>query len=718
MRLTTLFALALASSTAISPISALAQTDASMKDDALTYPETKTVDVVEEQFGEKIADPYRWLENDVREDSDVAAWVKAQNKVTNAYLETLDGRDALAASMTKLFDYDALGVPIEAGGNYFYQRKSGGQNQAVLYVREGEDGEERVLIDPAKWSDDGATALAEWKPSDDGSLLVYAIQDGGSDWRTVKVIEVATGKILEDTVEWVKFSNLAWMPNNYGFLYSRFPAPQEGEAFQSLNKDQTIYLHLIGKPQDQDMKVYETPDRPDLNHVAELTSDSAWVVISSSSGTDERYEITLVKVDAPELEARTLVKGLENNWTLIDGIGDTLYFATDKDAPRRRIMKTDVSAEMPEWEEIVPEHVATIDTAILVGETLAVDYIDDAKSRLELFALDGTPKGVVDLPGLGQVGGLNGSAKDSEAFFAFTSFNRPSTIYRFDDAGAPKIWEKPDIPFDPENIAVSQRFYESKDGTKIPMFLVHRKDIDLSKGAPTLLYGYGGFNISLLPEYSAPKMAWIEAGGVYASANLRGGGEYGKEWHDGGRLNNKQNVFDDFIAAGEYLIEQGITPEDGLAIEGRSNGGLLVGAVVNQRPDLFTAGHAAVGVMDMLRFDRFTAGRYWVDDYGYPEKEADFHVLRKYSPYHNIKDGTDYPALIVSTADTDDRVVPGHSFKYTARLQALDTGDKPHLIRIETRAGHGSGKPTDKLIEEYSDIYGFLADAVDLDIAD
>ena len=718
MRLTTLFALALASSTAISPISALAQTDASMKDDALTYPETKTVDVVEEQFGEKVADPYRWLENDVREDADVAAWVKAQNKVTNAYLETLDGRDALAASMTKLFDYDALGVPIEAGGNYFYQRKSGGQNQAVLYVREGEDGEERVLIDPAKWSDDGATALAEWKPSDDGSLLVYAIQDGGSDWRTVKVIEVATGKILEDTVEWVKFSNLAWMPNNYGFLYSRFPAPQEGEAFQSLNKDQTIYLHLIGKPQDQDMKVYETPDRPDLNHVAELTSDSAWVVISSSSGTDERYEITLVKVDAPELEARTLVKGLENNWTLIDGIGDTLYFATDKDAPRRRIMKTDVSAETPEWEEIVPEHVATIDTAILVGETLAVDYIDDAKSRLELFALDGTPKGVVDLPGLGQVGGLNGSAKDSEAFFAFTSFNRPSTIYRFDDAGAPKVWAKPDIPFDPENIAVSQRFYESKDGTKIPMFLVHRKDIDLSKGAPTLLYGYGGFNISLLPEYSAPKMAWIEAGGVYASANLRGGGEYGKEWHDGGRLNNKQNVFDDFIAAGEYLIEQGFTPKDGLAIEGRSNGGLLVGAVVNQRPDLFTAGHAAVGVMDMLRFDRFTAGRYWVDDYGYPEKEADFHVLRKYSPYHNIKDGTDYPALIVSTADTDDRVVPGHSFKYTARLQALDTGDKPHLIRIETRAGHGSGKPTDKLIEEYSDIYGFLADAVDLDIAD
>ncbi|MEW4468058.1 prolyl oligopeptidase family serine peptidase [Parasphingorhabdus sp. JC815] len=718
MRITHLLALALASSTAILPISALAQTGATPKDDALAYPETKIVDVVENQFGEKIADPYRWLENDVREDQDVAAWVRDQNAVTDAYLEKLDGRGALAASMTNLFDYDALGVPVEAGGSYFYERKSGGQNQAILYVRDGNEGEERILIDPSKWSEDGATALAEWKPSEDGSLLVYAIQDGGSDWRTVKVIDVATGKILEDTVEWVKFSNLAWMPDNTGFLYSRFPKPEEGEAFQSLNKNQTIYLHIIGHKQDQDIKVYATPDRPDLNHMAEVTSDKEWVVITSSSGTDDRYEITLIKVDAPKLETRKLIEGLENNWTLVDGVGDTLYFATNKDAPRLRIMKTDVSAETPEWTEIVPEHLATIDHAILVGETLAVDYIDDAKSRLELFTLDGSPKGVVDLPGLGQVGGLNGSAKDSEAFFAFTSFNRPSTIYRFDDVGAPKVWAQPDIPFDPDNIMVSQHFYKSKDGTKIPMFVVHRKDIDLSEGAPTLLYGYGGFNISLLPEYSAPKMAWIEAGGVYASANLRGGGEYGKDWHDAGRLQNKQNVFDDFIAAGEYLIGEGITPKDGLAIEGRSNGGLLVGAVMNQRPDLFSAGHAAVGVMDMLRFDRFTAGRYWVDDYGYPDKEADFRNLLSYSPYHNIKDGTDYPAIIVSTADTDDRVVPGHSFKYTARLQALDTGDKPHLIRIETRAGHGSGKPTDKLIEEYSDIYGFMADAVDLKIAD
>ncbi|QTD55675.1 prolyl oligopeptidase family serine peptidase [Parasphingorhabdus cellanae] len=738
MRITGLFALALASSTAIISTPVLAQADAMTKDNALTYPETKTVDVVDEQFGEKIADPYRWLENDVREDADVAAWVAAQNAVTDGYLKTVEGREALAASMTNLFNYDQLEVPVEAGGKFFYERKSGGQNQAILYVRDGEDDEERVLIDPAEWSEDGATALAEWKPSEDGSLLVYAIQDGGSDWRTLKVMDVATGEIKPDSVEWVKFSNLAWMPGNSGFLYSRFPEPQEGEAFQSLNKNHTVYMHMLGKKQSSDIKVYATPEKPELSHTAEVTSDQQWVVITSSSGTDDRYEITLVKVDAKEIEPRKLVEGFDNSWSLIDGIGDTLYFATNNDAKRLRIMKTDLSkpedrdvmCDGPDaetttcskmeyvWTEVVPEHVATIDNAAIVGDLLVVDYIDDAKSRLETFALDGTPKGLVDLPGLGTVAGLNGSAKSDKGYFAFGSFNQPNTIYSFSDAGSAEIWSKPELPFDPDTVQVTQRFYESKDGTKIPMFLVHKKDLDLSEGAPTLLYGYGGFNISVLPGYSAPKMAWIQAGGVYASANLRGGGEYGKEWHDAGRLQNKQNVFDDFIAAGEYLIAEGITPKDGLAIEGRSNGGLLVGAVMNQRPDLFTTGHAAVGVMDMLRFDRFTAGRYWVDDYGYPSKEADFRKLLSYSPYHNIQDGTNYPALMVSTADTDDRVVPGHSFKYTARLQALNTGDKPHLIRIETRAGHGSGKPTDKLIEEYSDIYGFMADAVGLEVGE
>lgn len=712
MRSLTLLTLAMGLATTAPALAAQSEN----KENVLTYPEARTVDVVEEQFGEYIADPYRWLENDVREDPEVAEWVKAENAVTDAYLEKLPGRKVLAESMTELFDFDDLGNPDEAGGKYFYERKSGGQNQAVLYVRDGADGEERMLIDPATWSKDGATALAGWKPSADGSLLAYAVQDGGSDWRTLKVLDVATGEVKEDTVEWAKFTDLAWMPNNIGFLYSRFPKPEEGAAFQSLNANHAVYLHVMGSEQAKDTKVYATPDQPELNHSAQLTSDKEWVVITSSSGTDERYEITLIKVDAPKLQTRKLVSGFENDWRLIDGVGDTLYFVTNKDAPRMRVVKTDVSAAEPEFTELVPESDAVVGGAMIVGDHLVISYLVDAKSQLSVFDLDGKALGTLDLPGPGQVGSLSGSMKSDEGFFTFQSFNRPTTVFRYDGKAAPTIWAKPALPFDPDTVEVTQRFYKSKDGTKIPMFLVHMKGQDLSKGAPTMLYGYGGFNISVLPQYKPAWMAWIKAGGVFASANLRGGGEYGKEWHDAGRLQNKQNVFDDFIAAGEYLIGEGITPKDGLAIEGRSNGGLLIGAVMNQRPDLFTAGHAAVGVMDMLRFNRFTAGRYWVDDYGYPDKEQDFKTLLAYSPYHNLKGGVDYPALIVSTADTDDRVVPGHSFKYVARLQALDTGDAPHLIRIETRAGHGSGKPTDKLIEEYSDIYAFLADATGLEL--
>lgn len=684
---------------------------------AIAYPETETVDVVEEHFGEYISDPYRWLENDVREDGKVSAWVDAQNALTQNHLAGLKSkRDALAASMTRLFDYDELNVPVEAGGKFFYTRKSGGQNQAVLYVREGTDGVERVLIDPAQWSEDGATALAEWKPSADGSLLVYAIQEGGSDWRTLKLVRVADGKVLADEVKWSKYSQLAWMPGNTGVLYSRFPEPEKGAEFQSLTTNHSVYMHRVNTAQERDLKLFDTPEQPELSHEAAITSDKEWIVIRSSSGTDEKYALTLIKVDAPELKIRKLVADFNNDWKLVDGIGDTLFFMTDKDAPRRRIVKTDLNAEDTEWIEIVPEHSATVKNAKMVSDMIAVSYIDDAKSRLELFTLDGVPKGLVDLPGPGHVDKLGGSAKSQSGHFAFESFNRPRTIYAFSDAGTPSIWAKPEIPFDPDTITVSQRFYESKDGTKIPMFLVHKKDQEPNKATPTLLYGYGGFNISVLPQYKPAWMSWVEAGGVFASANLRGGGEYGKNWHDSGRLGNKQNVFDDFIAAGEFLISAGITSKNGLAIEGRSNGGLLVGAVVNQRPDLFAAGHAAVGVMDMLRFDRFTAGRYWVDDYGYPNKEPDFKTLLSYSPYHNIVNGVEYPPLMVTTADTDDRVVPGHSFKYIARLQAMDTGGSPHLIRIESRAGHGSGKPTDKTISEYSDIYAFLADETGLSL--
>ncbi len=684
----------------------------------LTYPETETVDVVDPQFGVDVKDPYRWLEDDVRVNPKVADWVKAQNEVTDSYLETLPGREALANRMKELFDYERFGLPRARGDSYFYTRNDGLQNQSVLYVREGLDGEGRVLIDPNEWAADGATALAGWTPSDDGSKLLYAIQDGGSDWRTVKVLDVATGKVMDDTVEWMKFSGLSWIGND-AFLYSRFPEPEEGAEFQSLNKNHAVYYHKLGTPQSEDVQVFATPDNPKLNNFAQVTSNNKWVVVTSSSGTDDKYEITLMNIGAGKWTPRKLITGFDNAWNLIDGIGDTLYFSTDKDAPRQRIVKFDMSAADPQPVEIVAQREATLSGASIVGDKLIVTYMEDAKSLAEMMTLDGAKVGEIALNGIGTAGGFGGKPGNSETFYAFTNFTQPGAVYRLDtDTGESTPFALPKLAFDPDDYVTTQKFYPSKDGTKIPMFIVHRKDVDLSEGAPTLLYGYGGFNISLTPSFSSTRMAWIDAGGVYAMANLRGGGEYGKEWHDAGRLQNKQNVFDDFVAAAEYLIAEGISAKGKIAIEGRSNGGLLVGAAVNQRPDLFAAGHAAVGVMDMLRFDRFTAGRYWVDDYGYPNREQDFKKLLSYSPYHNIRSGVEYPAVIVSTADTDDRVVPGHSFKYTAALQAADTGAKPKIIRIETRAGHGSGKPTDKLIEEYSDIYAFLAKWTGLKIED
>ncbi len=675
---------------------------------AIAYPETKRVDIVEAQFGERIADPYRWLENDVRSDKAVAAWVAAQNKVTDAYLATLPGRDLFRARIRRLFDYERFGVPIHKGGRYFYAHNTGLQNQAVLWVRDSPNGPGRVLIDPNGWASDGATALSEWVPSEDGRLLVYGIQDGGSDWRTVKILDVAIGKMLDDEVKWMKFSNLSWAKDGSGFYYSRFPAPAEGQAFQQLNENQAVYFHRIGTPQSADTLVYATPETPKRGHFAQVTDDGAWLVITTSEGTDDRYEITLLDLKTPGARPRTLIKGLEHSWSLAGNVGTRFYWTTDKDAPRLKLVAIDVAAADPAPVDVIGEDQATLNAASIVGGQLLLGYLVDARDELRRFALDGRPLGTVALPGIGSVAGFSGEPGRSEAFYAYTSFNAPTTIYRYDmKTGEAAAWATPKVAFDPADYAVDQRFFASKDGTRVPMFIVRRKDA--TGPAPTLLWGYGGFNIPYGPAFSAARLAWMEQGGVFVLANIRGGGEYGKAWHDGGRLANKQNAFDDFIAAGEYLIAQGITKRDGLAIQGGSNGGLLVGAVVNQRPDLFAAALPAVGVMDMLRFDRWTAGRYWVDDYGYPSKQADWKVLRAYSPYHNIAPGKVYPAILVTTADTDDRVVPGHSFKYTAALQAADIGPKPHLIRIETRAGHGAGKPTDKIIDETSDLWAFAA---------
>lgn len=684
---------------------------------ALAYPETRKLDVIEEQFGTKVADPYRWLEDDVRVSPAVAEWVEQQNRVSRAYLSHLPGRDALRQRMKALFDYERFGVPQKAGGRYFFTKNDGLQNQSPLYYRNGLRGKDRILVDPHGWATDGAVALDQWEPSPDGRRVAYAIQDGGSDWRTIKVADVKSGQPLADEIRWAKFTNIAWVGNE-GFLYSRFAEPRKGQEFQALNENQTLYFHRIGTPQEQDVAVYATPDRPKLGHSAQVTHDNRWVVITSSEGTDEKHEINLISISSSrgkllpveQWKRRALVQGLEYDWQLIEGIGDQIWFVTNRDAPRLKIVKADLAGEVAIFSDIIPERKEPLARAQIVGDRLVLSYLENAASIAEMVSLEGNPLQSIHLNAIGTASGFSGKPGDPETFYAFSSFNRPSTIFRFNSAtGKSTLFGQPELSFDPSTVSIDQRFYESKDGTKVPMFIVRKKDLDLSKGAPTLLYAYGGFNVPQLPAFDARKMAWIQSGGVYVLANIRGGSEYGKAWHDAGRLLNKQNVFDDFIAAGEYLIKEGITTKDKLAIEGRSNGGLLVGAVVNQRPDLFAAGHAAVGVMDMLRFDRFTAGRYWVDDYGYPNKPADFKNLLGYSPYHNIKSGVDYPAVIVTTADTDDRVVPGHSFKYAAALQSAKLGGKPHILRVETRAGHGAGKPIDKLIEEYSDIYGFLA---------
>jgi len=607
---------------------------------ALAYPVTAADSTVDQRFGVAVQDPYRWLENDVREDTKVAAWVAEQNRVTDAFLDGLPLRASFKNRMTELYNYERFGTPVEKGGRYFYQKNDGLQNQSPLYVRDSVDGAPRLLIDPNGWSQDGATALAEWVPSEDGSKLVYAVQDGGTDWRTVRVLDVATGKPTTDEVKWVKFSDLSWAKDGSGFVYSRFPEPDKAGTFQSLNRNQAVYFHKLGTPQTADRLLYATPGKPELNHIGQISDDGARLVVTSSSGTDDRYEVVLVDWRKAGAKPRVLIPGFAHNYTYIGNQGPAFYFITNEGAPRLKLVTIDTAASGAKPRTIVAEDEATLDGASLVGGKLIASYLKDAKTEVLVHSLAGAPERRIELPGIGTASGFAGDLDDPETFFAFSSFNRPTTIYHYDvKSGASREWATPKVAFNPDDYSVEQRFYQSKDGTRVPMFIVRKAGT--TGPAPTLLYGYGGFNVSLTPSFSPTRLAWLDAGGVYAVANLRGGGEYGKAWHDAGRLANKQNVFDDFIAAGEYLVAQGITGKGQLAIQGGSNGGLLIGAVVNQRPDLFAAAAPAVGVMDMLRFDRFTAGRYWVDDYGYPDKEADFRNLYAYSPYHNIKGGRD-----------------------------------------------------------------------------
>lgn len=695
---------------------ACGDTAACAEEKNLVYPETKTVDQVDDFHGTKVEDPYRWLEDDVRESKDVAAWVEAQNKVTFDYLKKIPGRDRIEERITELWNYEKISAPSKEGGRYYFFRNDGLQNQNVLYVQETLEDEPRVFIDPNTWSDDGTVALAGTECSDDGRYVAYGIQDGGSDWRTWRIMEFDSGELLDDELKWIKFSGISWTPDSKGFFYSRYDEPEEGAEFQSLNLNQKVFYHRVGTAQSEDELIYERPDHPEWGFGADVSEDGRYLVLTVWKGTDDRYRVVVKDLTAADSKPFELIDNFDYEYSFIGNDGNVLLFQTNLEAPLRRIIGIDLSKPEKEHRtEVVPETKNALTSANIVGNHIIGRYLKDARTQVRLYSMSGEFVREVEFPGIGAASGFSGKRDHDETFYSFSSFATPPSTYRYDiSTGESTLLRQAEVKFDPADYETSQVFYESKDGTRVPMFLCHRKGIKLDGSNPTLLYGYGGFNISLTPRFSVSRLAWMELGGVFTMPNLRGGGEYGEPWHKAGTKLNKQNVFDDFIAAAEWLIENRYTSSDKLAIMGGSNGGLLVGACMTQRPELFGACLPAVGVMDMLRFHKFTAGRFWVDDYGSADNPDEFKALRAYSPYHNLRGGIQYPATLVTTADTDDRVVPGHSFKFAARLQVCQSGTNPTLIRIETRAGHGSGKPTAKIIEEVADEWAFLAKNLDM----
>ncbi|MCP2137902.1 prolyl oligopeptidase [Rhizobium sp. SLBN-94] len=672
----------------------------------MIYPGTKRVDVTEQHFGQTIVDPYRWLEKNGSQDPAVRSWIDAQNAVTRSYLDTLPGRDHFRKRMTELLDYDRYTVPRKRGDRYFFNVIKGNENQPSLYVREGVFGDSRVLIDPNSWSEDGADAVGIWNASDDGRLLAFGTQKEGSDWRTLRVLDVDSGQILDDVVEWARFTRIAWAPDGSGFFYSRVPKPAD-ETTDAVVANHAVYFHRLGTEQAEDRLIYATPERPDLLHGADRVSGGRYLTISSTPGTNES-SLTIIDLASGDWKPRTVVADMDSAWYVIGNDQQTLFLATTQDAGRARIVSLDLTDKNPKPKEIIAEAAdgAVLDSAILAGDKLLVNYQIDVKAELRRFTLDGKPDGTVKLPGVGSARFLEGDA--GQAFFVFTSYDAPIAVYRYDTTSEVVTpWAEQKVPIDLDKIHVEQRFYRSRDNTEVPMFIVRRKDV--TRPAPTLLYAYGGFGLSQSPIYDPMRLAWVEQGGVLAVANIRGGGEYGQAWHRAAQLDKKQNSFDDFIAAAEFLKKAGITSPKGLAIQGESAGGMLVGAVTNQRPDLFDVALPGVGVMDMLRYDRFTGGALWTGEYGNPADEKSFRNLLRYSPYHTIRDGKDYPAILATTADADDRVVPAHTFKYVAALQAADLGQKPRLVRIEARAGHGSGLPVDKAVAQNAEIFSFAA---------
>jgi prolyl oligopeptidase len=682
----------------------------SAQDVNLVYPKTKTVDQVDDFHGTKVEDPYRWLEDDVRTNSEVADWVTEQNKLTFDYLESIPQRETILKRMTELWNYEKINAPFKRGGRYYFSRNDGLQNQNVIFQQDTLDSEPKVLLDPNSWSKDGTVALSGMAFSDDGRYVAYGVQQAGSDWHTWRILEIASGKVLEDELKWIKFSGAEWTPDGKGFFYARYPQPEEGAAFTSLNTSMKVYYHRVGTPQDSDVLVYERPDHPEWGFQLSVSEDGRYLIITVWVGTDDRYRIVVKDLHEPYGLPSELIDNFDQEYSFVGNDETVLYFKTNLDAPNRRVIAIDLRKPARDnWKEVIPQTDNALESVGIVGNMFVCSYLRDAKSQVRLHSMDGPLIREVEFPGIGTVSGFDGRRKDIDTFYSFSSFASPPVIYRYNMiTGESREFRRPEVKFNPDDYETSQVFYNSKDGTKVPMFITHRKGLKLDGNNPTLLYGYGGFNISITPSFSVSRITWMEMGGVYAVANLRGGGEYGEKWHKAGTKQNKQNVFDDFIAAAEWLIENKYTSPKKLAIQGRSNGGLLVGACMTQRPDLYGACLPGVGVMDMLRFHKFTAGRFWVDDYGSADVPEEFPALQKYSPYHNLQGGVQYPATMITTADTDDRVVPGHSFKFAAQLQASQSGTAPTLIRIETSAGHGAGKPTAKIIEESSDELAFL----------
>ena len=674
----------------------------------LVYPDTNKIEQSDNYYGVEVQDPYRWLENPDAEST--KAWVAAQNKVTTGYLKTITAREKIQQRLTQLWDYEKYGSPFKRGQRYFYFKNDGLQNQSVLYTLESLENEGKVLLDPNILSEDGTIALSGLSISDDGQWLAYGLSTAGSDWVEYRVRNIATGEDTGDRLKWIKFSGASWTKDNRGFFYSRYDEPNEQTKLEDVNYYQKLYYHRLGTEQAEDTLIYHRPDQKEWGFSGGVTEDGKYLIISVWQGTDRKNLVFYQNLSQPESQVVELISEFEASFSVIDNDGDRLWIETDLDAPRGRVIAIDLkNRDRRNWQEIIPEAEETLQGVGLLNEQFVANYLKDARSQIKIFDLDGSLVREVELPGIGSAGGFDGKRADRETFYTFTSFTTPATIYRYDmTTGESKLFRQPQVDFDPEAYQTQQVFYPSKDGTKIPMFITHKKGIELDGNNPTYLYAYGGFNISLTPSFSISNLVWLEMGGIYAVPNLRGGGEYGEAWHQAGMKDKKQNVFDDFIAAAQWLIDRQYTSRSKLAIAGGSNGGLLVGACMTQRPDLFAAAIPAVGVLDMLRFHKFTIGWAWCPEYGSPDNEADFKTLYAYSPLHNLKEGTAYPATMITTADHDDRVVPAHSFKFAAALQAAHQGDNPVLIRIETKAGHGAGKPTSKIIEEAADKWAFL----------